>query len=298
MFNIYLLSKCKNKVTATWLMFLLAQYCCAVWTTSAAEQNPENWKWNNPKNLNIEGLAHQTFECISMNRVVGFQIYLPPQYASQGNRRFPVVYFLHGAGGNESSDAGLSARVRSEILAKKIEPTIYVFPNGGERSGYRDAANSYVRAETMLIDELVPYIDKHYRTIPHPGSRALCGFSMGGGGSIRLALKYPDLFGTAASLAAALDRSEESSEGDNCYVHASALTEHQRPGMRLYFVIGDKDFLFPRHEPFLQHLKKLNIEYTYVVHSGVPHNLGILNQLSADSMIRHLDRQMKTLNTN
>jgi hypothetical protein len=60
-------------------------------------------------------------------------------------------------------------------------------------------------------------------------------------------------------------------------------------------VIGDEDFLYPRQEPFLKHLKELGIQYTSVVHSKVGHNLGILSQLSADSMIRHLDRELQRL---
>jgi len=229
-----------------------------------------------------------------MNRTVGYQIYLPPQYESEPDRRFPVVYFLHGAGGNESSDAGLSARVAAEITAGRIQPVIYVFPNGGERSGYRDSTETYVRSETMLIQELLPLVDREFRTINAPEARAICGFSMGGGGAMRLALKYPERFGAAASLAAALDRPPDADGGDHCYAHASALSEAQRESLRLYFVIGDEDFLYPRHEPFLRHLKQLGIAYTLVVHSNVGHNLGTLSQLSADSMIRHLDRQQQS----
>lgn len=276
------------------LLFVMSLSVFAIChSVSAADRDPNTWTWNNPKDLGIEGLQHRTFHSESMDRTVGYQIYLPPEYQSEPNRRFPVVYFLHGAGGNESSDAGLAGRVHTEILAGRIRPTIYVFPNGGKRSGYRDGKESYVRSETMLIEELGRMIDQEFRTIDRPAARAMCGFSMGGGGAMRLTLKYPDRFGAAASLAAALDVSSESGGGDNCYVHASALSKKQRDGLRLYLVIGDEDFLYPRHDPFLQHLKKLGIAYTQVVHSKVSHNLGVLNALSAESMIRFLDRQLQ-----
>lgn len=262
---------------------------------SAAESNPAEWKWSDPRDLGISGLAHMTFKSASMDRTVGYQIYLPPQYESEPDRRFPVVYFLHGAGGTESSDAGLAARVDSEVKAGGIAPVIYVFPNGGQRSGYRDSSTNYVRSETMLIRELLPLVDRNYRTMNQPQARGICGFSMGGGGAMRLALKYPELFGEAASLAAALDQSVESGDGDNCYVHAATLEAGQRESLRLYFVIGDEDFLYPRHQPFLARLKELGISCTLVVHSDVGHNLGTLNQLSADSMIRHLDREQRRL---
>ena len=262
-------------------------------SASAADRDPSTWTWNNPKDLGIEGLQHRQFHSESMDRTVGYQIYLPPEYQSEPNRRFPVVYFLHGAGGNESSDAGLAARVHTEILAGRIRPTIYVFPNGGKRSGYRDWEDSYVRSEMMLVEELGRIIDQEFRSIDQPGARALCGFSMGGGGAVRLTLKYPERFGAAASLAAALDVSKKSGGGDNCYVHASALSKKQRDRLRLYLVIGDEDFLYSRHDPFLQHLKKLGIAYTELVHSEVSHNLGVLSKLSAESMIRFLDRQLQ-----
>lgn len=278
------------------------EFCCGFFLTlcapfflSGAESDPSEWKWNDPRDLGISGLKHESFESASMDRTVGYQIYLPPQYEAETERRFPVVYFLHGAGGTESSDAGLAARVNAEIKAGRIAPVIYVFPNGGQSSGYRDSSTNYVRSETMLIEELLPLVDREYRTMNQPQSRAICGFSMGGGGAMRLSLKYPDQFGAAASLAAALDRSVESGDGDNCYAHAAALQTTQRESLRLYLVIGDEDFLHPRHEPFLKHLKELGIPYSLVVHSNVGHNLGILNQLSADSMIRHLDREQRRL---
>ena len=144
----------------------------------------------------------------------------------------------------------------------------------------------------MLIRELVPFVDQHYRTMDRSSSRGICGFSMGGAGAVRLALKYPGLFSTAASLAAALDKTPEDFGGDNCYRHASALTQEQRDRLNLLMVIGGDDFLLPRQEPFLRHLKSLGIRYTYVVHSNVGHNLGKYTELSGQAMIEHMSREL------
>ena len=277
--------------TAVSFSILLAAFGCPH-VAAAASDDPASWVWNDPKDLGIPGLKHATIESESMGRTVGYQIYLPPQYESEDGRRFPVVYFLHGAGGTESSDAGLARRVHAEIAGGRIAPVIYVFPNGGQRSGYRDSATNYVQAESLLIQELIPHVDRVYRTMEDPAARGICGFSMGGGGAIRLSLKYPDTFGAAAALAAALDRGPDSHAGDNCYTHASALTEAQRDRLRLYLVIGDEDFLYARQEPFLKHLHELGIPYTSVVHSRVGHNLGVLSQLSANAMIRHMAREL------
>jgi enterochelin esterase-like enzyme len=255
-------------------------------------KDPNTWKWNDPRDLGIPGLQHGTIESASMRRTVGYNIYLPPQYEKEPDRRFPVVYYLHGSTGTESSDAGFARYVDAAIASGRITPVIYVFPNGGADSYYRDWPGNYVRAETMLIRELLPFIDQHYRTIDRSSARGICGFSMGGSGAIRLVLKYPGLFCTAAALAAAIDKAPEDFSGDNCYQHASALTQKQRDRLYLLVVIGGDDFLLPRQETFLKHLKDLGIRYTYVIHSNVGHNLGKYMELSGQDMIEHMSREL------
>jgi endo-1,4-beta-xylanase len=276
-------------------MILLGVCAIGLGKASAADPDPKDpntWKWNDPRDLAIPGLRHGTIESASMKRTVGFNIYLPPQYEKEPNRRFPVVYYLHGATGTESSDAGLARYVDAAISSGRIVPVIYVFPNGGAGSYYRDRPESYVRAETMLIRELLPFIDQNYRTMDRPSARGICGFSMGGSGAIRLVLKYPGLFCTAASLAAAIDKTPDDFGGDNCYRDASALTQQQRDRLYLLMVIGGDDFLLPRQEPFLRHLKGLGIRYTYVVHSNVGHNLGKYIELSGEAMIEHMSGEL------
>jgi len=276
-------------------MIVLGVGAIGLGKASAADSDPKDpntWKWNDPRDLGIPGLQHGTIESVSMRRTVGFNIYLPPQYEKEPDRRFPVVYYLHGTTGTESSDAGLARNVDASISSERIAPVIYVFPNGGAGSYYRDWPENYVRSETMLIHELLPFIDQHYRTIDRPSARGICGFSMGGSGAIRLVLKYPGLFCTAASLAAAIDKTPEDFGGDNCYRYASELTQKQRDSLYLLMVIGGDDFLLPRQEPFLRHLKDLGIRYSYVVHSNVGHNLGKYLELSGQDMIEHMSREL------
>jgi hypothetical protein len=82
-----------------------------------------------------------------------------------------------------------------------------------------------------------------------------------------------------------------------CYRHAAALSKVERDRLRLYFVIGEDDFPFPRQGPFLNHLKELGIRYTFVLHSKVGHNLGVLTQLSGEAMVRELSRQLREVAT-
>jgi enterochelin esterase-like enzyme len=266
-------------------------------TTPAANvrgipEDPATWKWNDPKELKIPGLRHETIESASMKRTVGYCIYLPPQYEKEPERRFPVVFFLHGAGGTESSDAGFAGLVHKDVTEGTIPPGIYVFPNGGKTSGYRDWPDANVKSETLLIREMLPHIDGKYRTIEKPEARSICGFSMGGAGALRFSLKYPHLFGSAASLAAAVEKSVEANGGDNSYKYATALPKERKGALRLLLVVGDEDFLFKVHGPFVQHLKDTGIVHTLVTHPKVGHNLGKLTELSGAEMIRHLSREM------
>ena len=165
-----------------------------------------NSTWNNHDDRKIPGIEHSSLKSKSMGVEVGFNVYLPPGY-TENKQRYPTIYFLHGAGGNENSDAeGFSSLIRSAIEENKIGPVILVFPNGG-MSGYINESCPKLKYETFFIKELLPHIDAKYRTINSRKARAIGGFSMGGGGALGLALKHPDLFYSAASWAAALLRS-------------------------------------------------------------------------------------------
>jgi enterochelin esterase-like enzyme len=254
-------------------------------TSPEASQQRREVVWNNPDRPAIPGVEHGVLRSRSMDRDVGYNVYLPPGYADtkNGAKRYPVIYFLHGAGGNENSDAGgFSDMVRKEIEAKRIPPVICVFPNGG-MSGYTDRPADKIMGETLIVKELVPHIDARYRTIATREGRALCGFSMGGGGAIRLALKYPDLFSAAGSWAGALRM--RGGDSDPAAL-AKENAEKVRGRVRLLMIVGDQDMTFAPHPPFVQALKDLKIGHEYRVLEGVGHNLGAYHQQTGAEMVR------------
>jgi endo-1,4-beta-xylanase len=141
-----------------------------------------------------KGVSHHTYFSKSMRHEVGYCIYLPPGYSENQTARYPVIYNLHGAGGDETRGL-LAAEVLDEgIRAKRWPEMILVFPNGGKTTHYKDSYDGKSMAETTVIKELIPHIDSTYRTIAARHGRCIEGFSMGGRGSTRLALKYPELF--------------------------------------------------------------------------------------------------------
>jgi endo-1,4-beta-xylanase len=247
----------------------------------AQQQRPEV-KWNNPDGPKVAGINHSSFHSPSMEREVGYNVYLPPGY-EQGSDRYPVIYFLHGAGGNENSDAGgFAGLVAGQIAQKKIKPVICVFPNGG-MSGYRDNAETKIMVETMIVKELIPLIDKAYRTKANRDGRVLSGFSMGGGGAVRLALKFPELFSAAGSWAGALAmRGPLPSEAG-----VENLTKTVGK-VRLLLIVGEKDFTINGHKPLVENLDQAKFKYTYKVLPGVDHNLGAYHQQTGEEMVRFL----------
>ena len=114
---------------------MLAVFVFATGSSVADAQRtpPSEWKWVD-KNI-AKGCQHTTLFSKSMQRDIGFRIYLPPSYEEATKRRNPVVYYLHGASGSESSSREFAWAVQQGIADEVIEDTIYVFPNGGQGGG-------------------------------------------------------------------------------------------------------------------------------------------------------------------
>ncbi len=250
--------------------------------STSAQQPRREVKWNIPDGPKIKDVTHGSFHSEAIGQEVGYNVYLPPGYA-EGEARYPVVYFLHGAGGNENSDAGgFSALLAKQAAENKGQPAICVFPNGG-MSGYRDSMTT--KGETLIIKELIPLIDKTYRTKASREGRVICGFSMGGGGAIRLALKHPDLFSAAGSWAAALGGRGGSEPP------AELSLDHLREvagKVRLYLVVGDEDNLKNAHTPFVKNLEEAKYPHRYQELPGVGHNLGVCYDQTGDEMAKFL----------
>jgi len=169
----------------------------------AAAPAPE--RWSNPAEQPLPvGVVHRTFESRSMKTSVGYTIYLPPGYDAEPGRRYPVVYFLHGRGGHELMNPRSYEILDAAIRAGEVPPLIYVHAMGGRNSGYADAPDGSVMGETVIVEELIPHVDRMYRTIASPDGRGLEGFSMGGQGALRLAFKRPALFGSVVAYGSGL----------------------------------------------------------------------------------------------
>lgn len=153
-----------------------------------------------------DGLAHRTFHSAAHQAEVGYCIYLPPGYADDVDRRYPVIYNLHGAGDDELHGFDEVAVLDAGIRAGRWRPMMMVLPNGGKRTFYKDSYDGRFKSETLIIRELIPHIDRRYRTIAAWRGRCIEGHSMGGRGATRLAMKYPHLFCSLFNLAGNVPR--------------------------------------------------------------------------------------------
>ncbi len=126
-------------------------------------------------------------------------VFLPPSYAKDKKRRYPVVYALHGysIGAEQWSHEIRVPQTIEGAFAKGTQEMIVVLPdsktiyNGSMYSSSVTTGNF----EKFVAHDVVAYIDAHYRTIPNRTSRGLAGHSMGGYGTSRIGMKHPDVFG-------------------------------------------------------------------------------------------------------
>jgi enterochelin esterase-like enzyme len=216
--------------------------CLAGRLALCSAADPETWV--HPPGKLPPGVQHKTFRSNSMKHDVGYNIYLPPEYA-RSDFRFPVVYLLHGGGGHESRHFFPSAAQTLDraIKGKQVPPCICVFAMAGRTSMYGDSPDGKVMGETVVIKELIPHIDKTYRTIAAREGRALEGMSMGGFGALKFAFKYPNMFGSAVAYAPGLWQSPLGFQEEEVRKILKQNLNQIRGAVGLRIIIGEDDHL-------------------------------------------------------
>lgn len=256
------------------------------------KKQPAPFKWVNALKSKVPGLMHKTFRSPSMGVDVGYCIYLPPKY-SQGNYRtvnFPVVYYLHGGRpGSETKSVGLVSYLHEAIAKGKVPAMIYVFVNGGPVSHYNMPKRKDAMGEDVFIKELIPHIDKTYRTHARRGARGLEGFSQGGRGTTRIMFKHPHLFISAAPGGAGHATEKRISEengkesesliftpGYNTYDLARKYAATPKPQFNIQIHVGTKGFNYENNLAYMKFLDSLEIPYTKVIVDGAPHSAKLI----------------------
>jgi enterochelin esterase-like enzyme len=161
-----------------------------------------------------------------------FLIYLPPCYENSADARFPVLYLLNGLTYNEDQWVRLGAPTIADQLIHSNEamPFIMVFPD--DRYWNSAAGPDF---GNRFINDLIPYVDKNYRTIANREHRSLGGLSYGGGWTVNLGFKHPELFGALGLHSPAIFKN------DAPFVEKIIQTIPQETRPKLWLDIGDAD---------------------------------------------------------
>ena len=202
-------------------------------------------------------------------------VYTPYGYEANPKAKYPVLYLLHGAGGDEEawSSMGRTAQILDNLIAKGLaEPMIVVMPNGNPNQqaaqtfglptteyDWRDPANRNLYVQS-LVEEIVPFIEKNYRTVAKKSHRAIAGLSMGGGHTIAASGMYPNAFDYICPLSMGAKRTDELD---------AQLQGIKKAGYKLYWLAcGNTDFLFENANELDAALTANGLEHTYFVSEG------------------------------
>jgi enterochelin esterase-like enzyme len=205
------------------------------------------------------------------------QVYTPPGYSA--DKKYPVLYLLHGIGGNEHewTKGGRANVILDNLYAeKKAVPMIAVLPNGRAskdvtaKDPIPKQSPAFAAFEKDLLSDLIPFIEKNYSVKADRESRALAGLSMGGGQALNFGLNNLDTFAWVGAFSAA----------PNTMPPAALIKDHAAAAKKLrllYVSCGDKDSLFKISQGVHSMLKEKKVPHFYNVVVGGQHNFKAWN---------------------
>jgi len=156
--------------------------------------------------LVAQRVEYKTFTSKVLGRDLRYGIYLPASYNSSPTKKYPVLYFLHGLFEDEMrwSTRGGTDQIMDRMIGEgKIGEFIVAIPFGGT-SFYTNTRDGSERWEDAIVTEFVPMIELTYHVNASRATRGISGTSMGGYGALKIAMKHPDMFGSASAHSAVL----------------------------------------------------------------------------------------------
>lgn len=231
-----------------------------------------------------------------MGRDVSYRVVLPPDYNSsvdgpvnKAGSRYPVIYLLHGLTGNFANWTDKTKLTEYALNHRYI----IVTPDGGD-GWYTDSVSApNDKYESYIVKELIPEIDKTYRTIASREGRVIAGLSMGGFGSLKFGMKYPEMFTLVGSFSGALgatswtektagaigksmdavfgaDPAAASRASNDIFKMARELTPDKVKSLPyIYQSCGTEDFLIQNNRDFLKLLNDAKVLHEYREHPGI-----------------------------
>src|SRR5262247_2145017 len=156
--------------------------------------------------LLAQRVEYKSFPSKLLGHEIRYGVYLPPSYSSSPAKKYPVLYFLHGLFEDETrwSSRGQTDQIMDRMIAQgKIGEFIVAIPFGGT-SFYTNMRDGSEKWEDVIVTEFLPMIESTYRVNASRTTRGISGTSMGGYGAQKIAMKHPELFGSASAHSAVL----------------------------------------------------------------------------------------------
>ncbi len=245
----------------------------------------------------LEGLVFHS----KLTGDVRYTIYLPPGY-DQDERRYPVIYMLHGFSDDDTGwlQFGEADRIAGDAInSGELPPVILVMPDGGV-TWYVNDHDGKKPWEEMFVTEFIPYIDATYRTRPKKEFRGILGLSMGGYGALHIAMRHPGLFTASVAFSSGTytddeivrmnekhyqrlfgslfgkDLKGEERLSDTWQIFSplhllDSLPVEKLRSVRWYIDIGDDDFLYRGNAALHVKMRELGLPHEYRVRDGA-HN--------------------------
>lgn len=214
----------------------------------------------------------------SMNKRIKAVVITPDNYIK--GKEFPVVYLLHGYGGDYSNWVTKAISISEAVDTYQL---IIVCPDGNNSWYFDSPVDPKSQYETYISTELVNWVDKNYKTVKNNSGRAIAGLSMGGHGALFLALKHQDIFGAAGSMSGGLDirpfpKSWNLSAVLGIYAQFPERWDHYTvinmlhlltPGsLKLIIDCGTEDFFFKVNQNLHEKLLERNIPHDFTTRPG------------------------------
>ncbi len=210
-------------------------------------------------------------------------VYTPPGY-EQSNSNFPVLYLLHGAGGDEEAwiALGRTAQIMDNLIAQgKAKPMIVVMPNGnviqdaapgeGNEGMYKPA---FMIPKTMdgtyeaNFSDIIKFVESNYQVKADKANRAIAGLSMGGYHTLHISRFYPNTFDYMGLFSAAIMPREDATNKVYSDIDGTLKTQMDN-GYKLYWIgIGKTDFLYDANTAYRAKLDAMGMPYTYIESEG------------------------------
>lgn len=216
----------------------------------------------------------------SMHKSIKAVVIKPDSYKIK-NKKFPVVYLLHGYDGWYSNWIIQVPELKDYTDTYQ---TIIVCPDGAISSWYFDSpVDTAYRYETYITTEVVGYVDKNFKTVADKKHRAITGLSMGGHGALFLGLRHPDIFGAAGSMSGGVDLNESKNRYDiskrigDTMTHArewhdlsviNLIEKYTNTTLKIIFDCGNRDIFIDGNRRLHQKMLQLKIEHEYIERPG------------------------------